>query len=264
MKINGIKVICFSPSGSSRKIAEAVACGIDEEYVVIDLTLPAARKNYEADFTDDLVILAAPVHFGRLEATAAKLFATLRANKTPIVLLVVYGNRHYDDALAELTDIAVSGGFIPVAAASFIAAHSFDSPEHPIAAGRPDVKDIDRARSFGAAIADKVGAVVDIGGIDGIAVPGNRPYKEYGAFTVTPVSTDACKKCGKCASVCPKEAISIGEYVVTKSPPVCIFCHACVKACPNKARVVTAQSILDVYNRLSTTLAARREPEIFI
>lgn len=97
-----------------------------------------------------------------------------------------------------------------------------------------------------------------------LAVSGNRPYKEYGRFTVTPVSTDACKKCGRCASICPMNAISVGEHVVTASPPLCILCHACVKICPHKARVVKAQSLIDVYNRLSAALVVRREPEVFI
>ena len=264
MEINRIKIVCFSPTGSSKKIAEAVACGMGTDYTVLDLTLPPARKDYQSGFTDELVIMAAPVYFGRLAATAAQLFSALKADKTPAVLLAVYGNRHYDDALVELADIALADGFVPIAAAAFVAVHSFDSPQYPIATGRPDIEDIKQAKTFGAAIAAKLKAAADLAAVGEIIIPGNRPYKKYGGFSEAPVSTAECKGCGACVRVCPKGAISIGEQVVTAKPPVCILCHACIKACPNKARVVTEQPVLDAYNRLSTALVTRRSPETFI
>ena len=42
------------------------------------------------------------------------------ASQTPAVLVVVYGNRAYDDALLELSDIATGAGFVPLAAGAFV------------------------------------------------------------------------------------------------------------------------------------------------
>ncbi|MDR3565308.1 MAG: 4Fe-4S binding protein [Negativicutes bacterium] len=264
MKLGRVRIICFSPTGSSRKIAEAVASAVSNTYELNDLTLPSARNQYEVDFTDELVILAAPVYFGRVARTAVEIFTGLQGEKTPVVLLAVYGNRHFDDALVELNDIAVSGGFMPIAAAAFVATHSFDSPEYPIASGRPDIEDLAQAKAFADMVLGKIKTAGNFKAIESITVPGNIPYKEYGGYPVAPVSTDACMQCGTCVRVCPKGAISINDKIVTTDQPACILCHACVKECPAEARVFVSPQLLSAYQRLNTLLVARREPEFFV
>lgn len=263
MKDSLVKVICFSPTGSSRKIAEVIAGTINPDYNVIDLSLPRDRENIQPLFSNELAILAAPVYFGRVEATAAKVFATLKANSTPVVLLAVYGNRHFDDALAEMVDIAVSRGFTPIAAGAFIAAHSFDSPAHPIATGRPDVEDLAKARIFGQAIAEKLSKTTNPQLPDILSVPGNRPYRDYGRIPVTPESSEACIRCGVCVTICPVAAITSKEQTIA-TDSTCIFCHACVNACPQKARNCSDPKMLESYQRMSTLLTERRQPQWFI
>lgn len=64
----------------------------------------------------------------------------LRADGTPVVIVVVYGNRAYEKALVEL-DAFVSGlGFKVIAGGTFVGEHSYSSDRYPIAAGVPMTK----------------------------------------------------------------------------------------------------------------------------
>lgn len=66
-------------------------------------------------------------------------------NNCTAIIVVVYGNWDYVDALIELRDIAVKMGFKPIAAAAFIGEHSFSTEDSPIAYGRPDISDLNIA-----------------------------------------------------------------------------------------------------------------------
>ena len=128
MNIPSITLIYFSPTGTTKTIVEEIAHGIHAERVeVIDCTKPSIRAEKPLTFRDELVILGAPVYSGRIPTEAADYFKTLSAQKTPAVLVAVYGNRAYEDALKELHDIAINAGFLPVAGGAFIGEHSFSS-----------------------------------------------------------------------------------------------------------------------------------------
>lgn len=53
---------------------------------------------------------------------------------------------------------------------------------------------------------------------------------------VARVDADKCDACGKCASSCFFEAISIEDGAVVQSETACMGCGICVEKCPNSAR----------------------------
>ncbi|WBW94970.1 hypothetical protein [Oceanirhabdus sp. W0125-5] len=59
----------------------------------------------------------------------------IKGENTLVVLVVVYGNREYDDSLIEMKDIFSSNGFIPIAGGSFIGEHSYTKE---VGTKRPD------------------------------------------------------------------------------------------------------------------------------
>ena len=113
MDINSVKLVYFSPTGTSKRIAVAIAGGIQVSSEHIDLTPPTARTQEFEKLHDELAVIAAPVYSGRIPSEAMYRLRRLRADDTPAVLVVVYGNRHYDDALVELRDLALELGFRP-------------------------------------------------------------------------------------------------------------------------------------------------------
>ena len=265
MEIRQVKLIYFSPTGTTRKVLESIARGMatpDVEH--INLTLPEGARQTIPPFSDELVIIGAPVYGGRLPVDAISRFKQLKGDKTPAVAVVVYGNREFEDALLELKDLAVELGFSPIAGGAFIGEHSFAKEDVPIANGRPDSLDVQRAMNFGVKIKDKVTALQSPEDQSYFNIPGRFPY-EGGArdMTAAPViREDACTVCGMCAVVCPTAAISINGSVAINAE-LCIRCCACIKSCPTDAMSWEDDMMKKIAAWLNENCITRKEPHIF-
>lgn len=262
MRLTSVKLVYFSPTGSSRKIAESVAKGIGMGVEHLDLTLPSSEGMKITLQEHELAVIAVPVYGGRVPATAARRIMNLSGGGGPAVLLVVYGNRAYEDALLELKDIAEGCGLKALAAAAFIGEHSYSTERTPIAGGRPDGADLEKAEAFGAEVFRRLGAVEEA---PDLAVPGNRPYKERRASDPISPETNVhtCTLCGACARVCPAGAVTVKGSVETVKEE-CIRCTSCVKACPTGARTWAHPSIDKAAQWLYANFKDRKEPETFL
>jgi heterodisulfide reductase subunit A-like polyferredoxin len=47
--------------------------------------------------------------------------------------------------------------------------------------------------------------------------------------------TERCTNCGECLSVCPLEAILLGEKKPSIDPALCTDCGTCADLCPARA-----------------------------
>ena len=266
MEVKQVKLISFSPTGTTQKVLESIAKGIAIENVDhINLTLPEEAQQTRQPFSDELVIIGAPVYGGRLPVDAINRFKKLKASKTLAILIVVYGNREFEDALLELKNLATELGFNPVAGGAFIGEHSFATKDLPIATGRPDSLDIQKAMDFGTKIKDKVNALQSPDTQIDFEIQGMFPYEAGGvrSMAVSPVTQeDTCTVCGTCASVCPTDAISINGSVETEIE-LCIRCCACIKNCPTGARFIEDSKWLNIAKWLNENCSARKEPQFF-
>ena len=107
-----------------------MARAVDETFRTVDLTVPKGNDGEEVCVQmrfsgEDFVIFGMPVYGGRLPALAAKRLAGLHGEQTPCVLVVTYGNRHYDDALVELQDLCEAQGFVVKGAAALVGRHTY-------------------------------------------------------------------------------------------------------------------------------------------
>ncbi|MDV2481921.1 4Fe-4S dicluster domain-containing protein [Methanoculleus sp. Wushi-C6] len=265
MKIESLKLVCFSPTGTSKTVIQGIARGINHDKAeIIDITTPDARREPLETSENELLVVAVPVYMGRVPALLVEWLQAIKAHDTPAVGVVVYGNRVYDDALIELNDMLAQRGCRPIAGAAFIGEHSFSSAETPTAEGRPDASDLRQAELFGCKIREKLNAVPSADRID-VAIPGCRPYRgDPTLWTVDFVAvSDACTGCGVCAEGCPTGAIDPedGYSVDTEK---CITCCACIKNCPAHARTMKPGLVRDASVRLSTLYRERKEPEYFL
>ena len=132
MKPDKLVTLYFSPTGTSRRIAEAIAGGIRtaEEPAprCCDITFGAAPAT-ELD-ADALLVVSVPVYGGHPAPLALERMAALRGHDTPAVAVVLYGNRAFDHALRELDAFLAQRGFRTVAAGAFIGEHSYLSLIH--------------------------------------------------------------------------------------------------------------------------------------
>ena len=96
--------LIFSPTGGTRRAADALtkhwACDVE----TVDLS------DAEADFSkymfkeEDVVLIAMPSFGGRAPAAAVERLNKIHGNSAACILVCVYGNRAYEDTLAEMED----------------------------------------------------------------------------------------------------------------------------------------------------------------
>jgi len=263
MNIDSIGLLYFSPTGTTRKIISNIANEIN--------SLPKEKYNLNKSIDDQitinnhqLTIIGVPVYAGRVPITAIERLNKIKGNNTPTIIVAVYGNRAYEDALIELYDTVKQNGFIPIAAATFIGEHSYSCSSHPIAEGRPDENDIVKAKEFGKTISTIIAnkKIADLPFLTNL--PGNKEYKERKEFpNISPrVLVDRCNKCGKCASICPVSALQFNS-APTFDQEKCLMCCACVKQCPNEAIVFDDPFIMNIKKWLADNFPERKEPEFF-
>lgn len=266
MDIDAVRLIYFSPTRTTQKVLEGIARGLGFSTANhVDLTGPESpRQDYEP-VRGELAVLAAPVYGGRLPVDAVARLKRVRGENSPAVVVVVYGNRAYEDALLELRDLALETGFTPVAAGAFIGEHSYSRVSLPVAVGRPDGQDLELAEAFGKAVRDKLRAMQTLDAVEPIGVPGNFPYHELNILQNIGPSTnmETCTLCQECAAVCPTAAITFGDTVTT-DPGACIRCCACVRACPVGARALDDPRVMKLITWLNANCRERRAPETYL
>ena len=257
MRFETIRLVYFSPTHTTRKTLEAIAEGIGGEIGLTLALTTGAPKNRPTFSTHDLVLVGMPVYSGRLPQLAVERFASTAGNGAAVVPVVVYGNRHYDDALKELFDCCRKQGFTPVAAGAFLGEHSFSTPGRPLSKGRPDGADLEKARVFGDRIASIDTELND--------VPGNRPYKPKTTYSgsTTSVDPETCTRCGQCVDLCPTQGMFLTASAAEADPENCNWCLACLRYCPAGARSLTHEKVKGYAQKLNDLFSERREPETF-
>lgn len=263
IKMKQLHILYFSPVGTTKRIAEEIYNGLTPEEVHwIDLSLPENREN-PLSFTDeDAVLMVFPVYAGRVVRLPRYFFKKLQGNGARAINVVTYGNRAYDDALLELSQLSKDAGFVNMSAAAFVCEHAFGIG---LAEGRPDASDCEKARNFGKLTARKWAD--DSLDEKGLNIPGEMPFRtqfrhDFGGPLV-PETSEACSDCGVCAKSCPAEAIDRVNPRVTDAKR-CIACFRCIRHCPKKARAIQLSDFVNHAKWLAETFKERKEPDIFI
>ena len=249
--------ILFSPTGGTRKAAEKLTEIWGPETETMDLMTYGADFSGEKFTEEDVAVFAVPSFGGRVPSAAAERFSRIQGNGAACILLCVYGNRAYDDTLAEMEDLAKDCGFQVTAAVAAIAEHSI---AHQYAAGRPDETDTENLHAFGEQIWQKIQrgerALTE-------TIPGNRPYREAGGGGMIPRPSDTCVKCGICAAKCPVHAID-PEDPADIQEEVCISCMGCTAVCPHGARALHPDAVAEVSEKLKEVCSVRKECELYL
>lgn len=265
MKLESLKLVCFSPTGTTKAIIQGIARGINQNTVeLIDITKPNARKQQLQTSENELLVVAVPVYMGRVPALLIEWLHAIKARNTPTVCIVVYGNRVYDDALLELKDILIKCGCIPIACGAYIGEHSFSSSKTPIAVARPDTSDLNHAELFGRKINEKLLSISSIDHISDIKVPGEYPYRGDTKLWIVDfiAISNKCSQCGVCAKECPVGAIDLQNSSLLDTEK-CILCCACIKCCPKNVRMMKTGIVKDASIRLIEMCKGRKEPVFF-
>ena len=154
-------------------MSEILCHGMGVESVVTDLCIKTDDIQLPKINEDDLAVIAMPVFAGRVPALAVERLRMAKANGAKCVVVAVFGNRAYDDALLEMEDVASEMGFRVIAAVAAVSEHSII---RKYGKGRPDAYDEQKLKQFGADIMNKA----ERDDCTMPQVPGNHPYKKGG------------------------------------------------------------------------------------
>ena len=235
-------------------------------------TLPREREVMPVFDEGDVVVWATPVYAGRIpNKTLDYVRKALHGNGNLSVALVTFGNRAYDNALAELVGLMKDGGMQTVGAAAIVTRHVFSDT---LGANRPNRDDILAIEHFAATVAEKVFSYSKDKDVI-IKVPGEaNPDKYYSPLNTTnaPVNfleakplcnPELCTHCGKCMNVCPMGSVEIdGDIPMFKG--ICIKCQACRLSCPTGAIAFTDPDYHSHIAMIERAFSAPKLPEFFV
>ena len=273
MKIEKVWTLCFSATGNTDRLVtmlgKELAEGLEVPLKQIAFTKPAEREQVYTFTETDLVVVGSPTYAGKLPNKILPDFREkLRGNGALAVAAVTFGNRAYDNSLAELCAVLEGDGFHTVAAGAFVGRHAFTDE---LAYGRPGWSDEFEMKNFAKQVSDKVKALTDIRGP--VQVPGDpeapyyipkgtdgQPAKFLKAKPRTNLSK--CTNCGACARLCPMGAIDPAD--VSNVPGTCIKCQRCVRKCTKGAKYFDDEAFLSHVEMLEMNFMDPKENEVFL
>ncbi len=271
MQLEKVWALYYSASGTTDRavntLAEELAARLALPLERVSFTKPAERERTWSFEKTDLVVVGSPTYAGRLPNKIAPDFREkLRGGGALAVPVVLFGNRSYDNALAELRAVLEEDGFLPIAAGAFVGRHAFTDR---LGTDRPDWDDKKELREFAGQIAAKLQG----GDRTPVQVPGDpsAPYYVPKGTDGQPVNflkakpkTDLakCCNCGVCARACPMGAIDPGNVALV--PGMCIKCHACVRKCTHHAKFFDDPAFLSHVAMLEREFQEPKENEVFL
>ena len=255
--MKNIHLFYFSPTHTTKRTLQGIGKGFGREVIEHDLTFACENDEVFNLGENDIAIIGVPVYAGRVPEIATNILKRVHGNNTLAVVIVVYGNRAFENALLELKNILKENGFSVIAGGAFIGEHSYTKK---VGTKRPDNNDIEIAINFGKKIDE---LVRENSYKNDIEVPGNFPYKDgMPKMSFAPMANDNCIYCRKCWSVCPVGAIDQRKPDIVQVEK-CIRCYACVKVCTFDGREIPNNPLEKIINYLETNCTDRKEPELF-
>lgn len=229
----------FSPTGNCKKVALAATKEFADSEL-IDVTSQEARiKEYAID-KEDILFVVAPTYAGKLpNKILPELKNMFKANGAKAIAVTLFGNRSFDNSLAELVSVLKDSGFSVIGAAALTSEHAFSDK---LAKGKPDETDLAKLCSY---VKERVKENKEVTPIGDALAPYYTPLgmdeKPAMFLKAKPKTKDTCVKCGTCVKDCPVN--SIADDCTTITGP-CIKCQACIKVCPVGAKYLDDEAFL--------------------
>lgn len=242
-----VKMIVFSQTGNTRKVAKAMVSAFEESgHNVQNLSMQKATS--EDVMKCDLLGIGTPTFESHAPLPVKSFLKSLPALNNLRVFIFATGGGAPGNVLYDLTKLLrkkganVIGGFF-----------SRGEIHHPApciigkSPGRPNEEDLNKARKFAEAVAEHVssGRPGPLPGSRSDALkPGRGVYNLVGTITSSDslirllepapkLDQSKCDECKWCVLECPMDNITLQPYPVLGDK--CIRCYRCLTGCHTKA-----------------------------
>ena len=273
MEVKQVWAVYWSATGNTDKtvhtIADALGKALDLPVKQRSFTRPPEREEDLVFEPGDLVVFGMPTYAGKLPNKMLPFVQEhVRGNGALAAAVVTFGNRSFDNSLAELCAALEADGLHTLAGGAFACRHAFTDA---LADGRPDWDDRRQMEEFASRIADKVKSLTDIPAP--VSVPGDAAAPYYvpkgtdgqpAKFLKAKPQTDLsrCTNCGACARLCPMGAIDPSNPA--EVPGTCIKCQSCVRKCTKHAKYFDDPAFLSHVAMLEQNFTEPKENKIFL
>ncbi len=248
-----IKSVYFSGTGKTEDCIKKISKLFGENIDYIDVTSKSQRENNFEFNKDDIVIVGMPVYAGQIPAVE-RITDCIKGEDTPCIIIACYGNRHYDDSLAQMKNLLECRGFKVVGGAAVIIEHTF---AESLGKNRPDENDMVELKVWANNVIEKIKK----GDISSTDFPGNpNPESKKSIPVPKTINYEECIKCGTCYKECPVSDIKFDDKPEFKNEN-CINCMRCVSVCPKKC---ISYNCSPLTKRLVDNFSEPRKLELFV
>lgn len=245
-------IVCSSPNGSTRHVAEVISrslAALGSESELFDLGRPADRRRLEAGSQQPdrpiCLWIGSPVYVDHsvppVEAFISGLPQTQEGYAVPFV---TWGAVSSGVALSEMAQLLIQKGFTLLGGAKVVAVHSsLWRADRPLGAGHPDAADDAAVEGLVEKIHAKLSGTakqsLPLEALD-YQPPARKEEARHKSIALAKqmhpqlaAAADKCTQCGECQANCPAGAIGMDPY--PRFDDSCFFCLKCVRECPEQA-----------------------------
>jgi len=250
-------VVCFSQTGNTRQVAEAVVRGLQAHGVKAQLSDLLTADPGDAD-RYDVVGIGTPVFYYKEPVVVRRFIERLpRAHRKPAFTFLTQGG-HPVNTLRRMQKQLAARGYTVVNSYSCPGYDTYPMFLHDFRAwGHPDAQELGQAQDFGERLANECRWFRDerrfglpkyrfVGGkyfLLSHVMQGGRMKRFLPPITV---NEDLCTRCGTCARTCPAQAITLEPCPVISD--ACMWCYQCERICPEQALEVDWSELREKMN----------------
>lgn len=254
MKRKKVFIVYFSPSGSTRHVAEVMekkfmALGAEVSSFDLadrsgDVSMTISRQ-MEASSGKTCLFVGSPVYVSHAVPLVMKCIAGLKVDDTAFAVpFVTWGGACSGIALYEMGKELLSKKFTLLGAAKIMAVHSLMwELKDPSGKGHPDDGDDRMIEELVAHVNQKFQEDSSKGiTLSDLAYQSKENHEEMEKISLQTakahmpertIDTELCNQCQVCSEVCPTDSVTFSPY--PEFGDRCAFCFNCMKKCPEQA-----------------------------
>ncbi|MDP6380586.1 MAG: EFR1 family ferrodoxin [Phycisphaerae bacterium] len=235
-------IVCFSQTGNTQRVAEAIAGGLGAG----DVELVPLEKAAEAHLDDaDLIGIGTPVFYYHEPTVVRDFISRLALKEKTLAFTFITSGGHPTNTLRRLQKMLAKKGATVIDSYECLGYDTYPIYiKHFRQWGHPSEEDLAGARLFGQGLVDKVRRIGEgektepprykfVGGkYFRLSFICRRPVLDW-IMPKLEADLEKCVKCGQCQKHCPTQNIRLDPWPTFLDE--CIFCYMCERVCPHHA-----------------------------